>query len=144
MSQEAAKKRVLNNTAVMKRMIIAVAVANVLAKLIKIPLGVLLTTLFIETSMLGLMFKLSGPSVVTTGGKVEIRSEGLDLSSRGMSHILKDTCFISLAVKLSSKLAGKKAFFILLLVPVTIYYELTGLAQRSFSAQTKRPSTQKR
>ncbi|KAI5184564.1 hypothetical protein NEHOM01_0239 [Nematocida homosporus] len=130
MASEALKRRAKNNNKVLKSLLTKIVASNIVAFLFRFlfykqafsVIGI--TTFLLEVAMYVLIRKLSTYKVIKRSDKLEVVSEGADLSVRGAMHFLIDIVYISITAKLLSIIIHRKAWMIFLLIPASGYYEI--------------------
>ncbi|KAI5125897.1 hypothetical protein NEPAR04_0239 [Nematocida parisii] len=130
MASDSAKRRIKRNTQFLRMLIIsavAIGACTVIGNRIfrrtflSIPL---VASIIVEAIILGMLGYLVNPKFIKTSRGLEIKDGGVDLHGRGLIRIFIDMLYTFYAVEVLGIFFGRKAFILMLIIPVTAYYEI--------------------
>ncbi|KAH9385628.1 uncharacterized protein NEMAJ01_0524 [Nematocida major] len=130
MSLESAKRRVKRNKSSLNKLLLGTCISNVVAVVVYILLRKsllatpIIITAAVEGSFLGLLYYLVNPTFIKTSKGLEIKDCGVDMEARGVIRIFKDIIYLSCTTKLASIVFKEKAFIVMLMIPISAYYEI--------------------
>ncbi|KAI5132573.1 hypothetical protein NEAUS06_0222 [Nematocida ausubeli] len=130
MASESTKRRIKRNSQQLKILIGSALVLSICAVLgngifrKSLVSGPLVVTVLFESLVLGILAYLVHPKYIKTSKGLEIMESGIDLQSRGIVRVIIDILYTFYGIKVSSVFFGCKAFILMLIIPVTAYYEL--------------------